>query len=304
MVHNMKNEMINLVDITQNEIVCALSEINEKDPVHSPWVKNELGSGLSIIIPEGRVFEKGGVNVSKVSGPVFGNMLEMMKIDAKESGPLTFFATGVSLVLHPLSPMIPTVHMNYRFFEIMKEGKQIFWFFGGGADLSPSYLFEEDVKHFHQTLKTACDKEDPDLYFRLKKECDEYFYLPHREEHRGVGGIFSMRRHDKPIEQIFNWSKNCAESFLPSYIPIIEKRQHSPYDETHKAWQSLRRGRYVEFNLIYDVGTSFGLKTKGNAESILMSLPPKASWNFHIEPKEGSPEAKMLKVLRKSQDWI
>ena len=300
----MGHAMVQMVERTQTDIINALNQINQKEGVSSSWSREEGGGGTAIIFPHGDILEKGGVNVSTVYGPVFESMLPMLKIKEEKPENLHFFATGISLVLHPYSPFIPTVHANYRYFEIMRDQRLVTWFFGGGSDLTPYYLYEEDAIHFHQTLKSACDTEDPTLYAALKKECDSYFYLPHRKEHRGVGGIFSLRRNEKDPWTLFNWATECAKAFIPSYLPLVEKRSRQPFTAQQKYWQHIRRGRYVEFNLMYDLGTLFGLKSGGNIENILMSLPPHCSWEHQYNPQPGSPEAELLHTLRTPREWI
>jgi coproporphyrinogen III oxidase len=215
-----------------------------------------------------------------------------------------FFATGISLVMHPHNPMAPTVHANFRYFEV-GEGEAA-WF-GGGADLTPSYLVEEDVRHFHETWKTACDAHDAAYHPRFKAWCDDYFNIPHRGERRGVGGIFfddleADATHD--LQARFDFVSDCATAFLPSYMPIVERRQGLAFTEQNKAWQQLRRGRYVEFNLVYDRGTIFGLRTNARIESVLMSLPLTARWEYDHQPTPDSDEGRMLAVLRSPVDWV
>jgi coproporphyrinogen III oxidase len=291
----MKEKMIDLVLKTQQTILERLSETYEKTPHLQPWTKQNLGEGLTAHITSGKVFESGGVNTSIVSGPLFPNMLSMMEIP--ETPCDSFFATGISLILHPRSPLNPTVHMNFRYFELLLEHKTTFWFFGGGADLTPYYLSKQDCIHFHSTLKEA----SPDIYPSLKKACDDYFYLPHRKEHRGIGGIFSLRQYDRPAEDLFEWAKSSSAAFLPAYMPLL---RHDPFTPAQREWQLQRRGRYVEFNLLYDLGTKFGLQTNANASSLLVSLPPTCTWGPEIEPGVGTEEAELLKVLRHPVDWV
>jgi len=200
--------------------------------------------------------------------------------------------------------MAPTAHANYRYFERGDGSVPGSWWFGGGADLTPSYLFEEDARHFHQTHKDACDSFDPSFYPRFKKWCDEYFFIKHRGETRGVGGIFFDDLHDRDSDTLLSFATACANAFVPSYIPLVERRKDMAFTDAQKEWQQLRRGRYVEFNLVYDRGTVFGLRTAGRIESILMSLPLTARWEYCNEPIEGSPEEKMLGVLRTPCSWV
>ena len=216
---------------------------------------------------------------------------------------LRFFAAGISLVFHPRSPMAPTVHANYRYFERGDGQQPGAWWFGGGAELTPSYLFEEDARHFHQVHREACDKHDPALYPRFKQWCDEYFFIKHRGESRGLGGIFFDNLNDRDQDACFAFVSDCARSFLPAYMPIIERRAALPATEAQRDWQQLRRGRYVEFNLVYDRGTLFGLRTNGRIESILMSLPLTARWEYMHAPEPGSEEARLLEVLQTPRDW-
>jgi len=302
----MREKMIELVQKAQAKICDALCEINQSPALKRPWERSEGGGGTACILPKGAVFERGGVNVSTVYGAVLPEMAQAMflKEHEKDLSCMRFFATGISIVLHPYSPMIPTVHANYRYFEIEKGSNLSIWYFGGGMDLSPYYLFEDDIIHFHETLKKACDCHDRALYRKLKADCDAYFYLPHRQEHRGVGGIFSLKYNEKSPEEIFEWAKGCSEAFLPAYVPIVLKHKEMPFTAEEKHWQLIRRGRYVEFNLMYDLGTTFGLKSKGNTENILMSLSPQACWEYNHTPEKGSREEQLMDVIRRPRDWI
>jgi coproporphyrinogen III oxidase len=256
------------------------------------WERPGGGGGRARVLVDGALFEKAGVNFSEVHGALAPELERAMPGD----GP-SFFATGVSLVLHPRSPMVPTVHANLRFLE---RGRTA-WF-GGGTDLTPYYPFREDVVHFHRVLRDACAAFGPDAYARFKAECDRYFYLPHRGETRGVGGIFFDYLQGE-LELLFGFVRAVGEAFLPAYAPIAERRRAEPYGEPEREWQLLRRGRYAEFNLLYDRGTVFGLKTGGRAESILMSLPPRVRWAYDAHPAPGSREAELLEYLR-AQDWL
>lgn len=257
------------------------------------------GGGISRVLQNGTVIEQGGVNFSEVEGILPAEM-SLRLVGENQDCP--FYATGVSLVIHPLSPLIPTTHANYRYLEVAGRA----WF-GGGGDLTPYYLFEEDAEHFHRTLKKICDLHDRSYYPAFKKECDQYFYLPHRGETRGVGGIFFdyIGRDDpRDLGEVFEWVKDCANGFLECYLPIIQRRKDSAWTPEQREFQLMRRGRYVEFNLLYDRGTLFGLRTGGRTESILMSLPPLVRWDPAYKPKPGSPEAKLIETLRVSRDWI
>ncbi len=257
------------------------------------WLHTEGGGGKTRAMQGGDIFEKAGVNVSAVTSRLTEKLAVRFAV-----APQPIFATGISLVLHPLSPMIPTVHMNLRYLEL-ENGDA--WF-GGGTDLTPYYLIEEDARYFHRTLKNACDKHNPDFYPRFKKACDEYFYLPHRGEARGVGGIFFDYQREKP-ETFFAFIQEMGHVFLYAYLPIAEQRKNDGWTEAEKRWQVLRRGRYVEFNLLHDRGTLFGLETGGRTESILMSLPPLAGWQYNLEPLANSREARLLEVLRQPREW-
>jgi coproporphyrinogen III oxidase len=278
----------------QDEITSALEIVDGAEKFfQETWERPGGGGGRTRILKEGVIFEKAGVNFSSVHGD---------SIESTPENKITFFATGISLVLHPRSPKIPTVHANFRYFE---QSNGMAWF-GGGTDLTPYYLDEEDAFHFHHTLKTACDKHDPSYYPHFKKWCDEYFYIKHREETRGIGGIFfdnlsATDTHER--EKIFAFVQDAAHSFLPAYIPIVEKHKGAHYTDEEKHWQLLRRGRYVEFNLVYDRGTRFGLETNGRIESILMSLPTVARWEYDVHPTLGSPEAKLESVLKHPREW-
>lgn len=297
----MRLRMEALIKEHQNRIVFALENIDGTKFRRDEWTRPAGGSGISCVLQDGNVFEKAGVNISVVYGELSRPAIEKMRADhqsfvASDVDKLNFFAAGLSLVLHPHNPMAPTVHMNYRYFEtsdprdpVNATGtSQQNWWFGGGTDLTPCYLFEEDAQHFHKTLKAACDKHDKDYYPRFKKWCDTYFRIPHRNESRGIGGIFfddleadSRPNSRNPQEDLFQFVVSGLESFLPSYLPILKKRMNMEYTPQQKEWQQVRRGRYVEFNLINDRGTSFGLRTPGaRVESILMSLPLTARWEY------------------------
>ena len=279
----------------QGEIRSALEETDGAAVFSADqWERPGGGGGRACIMQEGALFEKAGVNFSEVYGHLPEALVRSMNV-----GTAQFYATGISLVLHPWSPMIPTVHMNYRYFE-QEDGTS--WF-GGGSDLTPSYPFVEDIVHFHQVLKRACDAHDPDFYRKFKRWCDEYFFIKHRHEGRGVGGIFFDYLKGDPAKT-FAFVQSAGAAFLESYLPIVERRRNASWGDQEKRWQLLRRGRYVEFNLVYDRGTLFGLETGGRAESILMSLPPEARWDYamHVEP--GSREAELVALLSQPREWI
>lgn len=307
----------------QDEICKALEEIDGKSKFQEDsWDRPEGGGGRSRVIKNGGIFEQGGVNFSEVWGKQLPPSILKQRPEAEGH---EFYATGTSMVLHPRNPYIPTVHLNYRYFEAGPV-----WWFGGGADLTPYYGFAEDASHFHKTLKSACDKHHQEYYPVFKRWCDEYFYLKHREEARGVGGIFfdyqdgqgSLYRgldreseaatysqslqglKQRTWEEIFAFVTSCGEAFLPAYLPIVEKRRYLEYSEKERDFQLYRRGRYVEFNLVYDRGTIFGLQTKGRTESILMSLPPLVRWEYSYHPEENTREAELYEVFLKPQDWV
>jgi coproporphyrinogen III oxidase len=290
----------------QETICSALEQVEngalfKKDDWERPGGKG--GGGKTRILEHGNVFEKGGVNTSVVYGRVTDEMKKQLHI-----GGHTWFAGGLSLVIHPLNPFVPTVHANWRFFELYDENGYVSdrWF-GGGTDLTPYYLFEEDAKHFHQTIKEVLDSFDSGLYPAYKKNCDQYFSNAHRNnETRGIGGIFydHLRPTDEQdAEKWLNFQQRNGDAFLAAYLPIVYKRKDNSFTEREVMWQEIRRGRYVEFNLIHDRGTLFGLKTRGRTESILMSLPPRARWMYDYRPESGTPEDRLLQACLNPRDW-
>ena len=300
----MKNKFYQYIQQLQDTITSKLEEIDGKATFQQDlWERPEGGGGRTRVIENGDVFEKGGVNISAVHGPLPPTMQAYFKVED-----CNFFACGLSLVLHPKNPMVPTVHANWRYFEMYnKQGEIIDSWFGGGQDLTPYYLFEEDAKHFHQTCKTACNKHDANFYPDFKKKCDEYFWNAHRNEARGIGGLFfdyCKASEEKSMEDWYNFVTEVGNSFLEAYVPIVEKRKELPYSKANRNWQEIRRGRYVEFNLVHDKGTLFGLKTNGRIESILMSLPPHVQWVYNHHPEQGSEEEKLIKVLETPKEWV
>jgi len=300
----MKNKFYQYIQQLQDTITSKLEEIDGKATFQQDlWERPEGGGGRTRVIENGDVFEKGGVNISAVHGPLPPTMQAYFKVED-----CNFFACGLSLVLHPKNPMVPTVHANWRYFEMYnKQGEIIDSWFGGGQDLTPYYLFEEDAKHFHQTCKTACNKHDANFYPDFKKKCDEYFWNAHRNEARGIGGLFfdyCKASEEKNMEDWYNFVTEVGNSFLEAYVPIVEKRKKLPYSKANRNWQEIRRGRYVEFNLVHDKGTLFGLKTNGRIESILMSLPPHVQWVYNHHPEQGSEEEKLIKVLEAPKEWV
>jgi coproporphyrinogen III oxidase len=289
---------------TQDE-VCGAVEALERPGCfrREAWTRAGGGGGDSRMLRGGREFDSAGVNVSVVHGVLPSELAELAGGDAVP-GQRRFWATGVSIVLHPRNPMVPAMHANYRYFELSRPDSEdpVAWWFGGGTDLTPAYLFHDDVRHFHGVLRAACDRHDPTYYPRFKQRCDDYFLLPHRNERRGVGGIFFDRLNDRPPRALIAFVTSCASAVVPAYFPIVQHRRELPYTRRHRTWQRVRRGRYVEFNLLYDRGTHFGLRTGGRPESVLMSLPLIASWDERA-PLAGSPESELVEVLREPRDW-
>ncbi|MFK7969715.1 MAG: oxygen-dependent coproporphyrinogen oxidase [Bacteroidia bacterium] len=283
----------------QDEICSSLEACDGKAKFEEDlWDRPGGGGGRTRLIRNGNVFEQGGVNFSHVHGELPPAAARQLKQDVGGH----FDATGVSIVIHPRSPRVPIIHMNVRYFQ-MDNGK--YWF-GGGIDLTPIYVVEEDARFFHTNLKNVCDAHDPTYYPRFKKRCDEYFYIKHRSEMRGIGGVFFDHIADDDQfskQDVFDFTLGLGRTFAPTYTEIVNRRRDDAFTEAHKEWQRLRRGRYVEFNLVYDRGTRFGLETGGRTASILMSLPPVAGWEYNHSPKVGSEEQKTLDFLQ-PQDWI
>jgi len=307
----------------QDEICAGLTELDGVETFREDsWEREEGGGGRSRVMREGRVFEQGGVNFSEV----WGHHLPPSILNQRpEAAGHQFYATGTSMVLHPRNPYIPTIHLNYRYFEAGPV-----WWFGGGIDLTPYYPFPEDAKQFHSVLKEACDRHHSEYYPTFKLWCDEYFYLKHRQETRGVGGIFFDYQDGAGLlyrgpdsagpaailsnqvgvlpsrnwEELFAFVQDCGRAFLPAYSPIVQRRRSTEYGDRERNFQLYRRGRYVEFNLVYDRGTIFGLQTNGRTESILMSLPPLVRWEYGYQPEANTPEAKLTEVFLKPQDWV
>jgi len=300
----MKDKFYQYIQVLQDKITSKLEKVDGKATFKEDiWKRPEGGGGRTRVIENGNVFEKGGVNISGVHGELPETMQQYFGV--KDAN---FFACGLSLVLHPKNPMVPTVHANWRYFEMYdKHGNIVDSWFGGGQDLTPYYLFEEDAIHFHKTCKTACDKHNPTFYPDYKKKCDDYFWNTHREEGRGIGGLFfdyCKASDDMNMEQWYHFVTEVGNSFLDAYVPIVEKRKDLPFTEAQRNWQEIRRGRYVEFNLVHDKGTLFGLKTNGRIESILMSLPPHVQWVYNHHPEAGSEEEKLIEVLKHPKNWV
>ena len=285
----------------QGCIVERLEEVDGKRFQRDKWERPEGGGGLSCVMEGGNVFERGGVNYSHVFG---GGLPASATAARPELSGRSFEAMGVSLVLHPHNPYAPTVHLNVRFLEARKEGAEPVWWFGGGMDLTPYYGSEEDAIHFHQTCKNALQPFGGDHHPRFKKWCDEYFYLKHRKEPRGIGGIFFDDLSKPDFESCFNLTKSVGDHFLAAYVPILERNLNKPYGECERAFQAYRRGRYVEFNLVWDRGTLFGLQSGGRTESILMSLPPIVKWRYNWKPEPGSAEDKLYTDFLIGKDWV
>lgn len=286
------------------ESICArLAEIDPSaEQIIDKWDRETGGAGVSRVISGGKVFEKGGVNFSHVFGK---SMPASATAERPELAGRSFQAMGVSLVIHPLNPMVPTSHANFRLFVAEKEGEESVWWFGGGYDLTPYYGFEEDCVHWHQTAHDACQPFGEDYYPRFKKNCDDYFWLKHRGEARGVGGLFFDDFNELGFERSFDFVQSMANSYLAAYVPIVEKRRALPYTEQQRKFQEYRRGRYVEFNLVFDRGTLFGLQSGvGRIESILMSLPPTVRWIYDWKPEPGSEEAKLYTDFLPHRDWL
>ncbi|GGH38228.1 coproporphyrinogen III oxidase [Mangrovimonas yunxiaonensis] len=299
----MKHTFYQYIQDLQNTITAKLEAIDGKARFHEDlWERPEGGGGRTRVIQNGHVFEKGGVNISAVHGQLPESMQTYFGVKDAH-----FFACGLSLVLHPKNPFVPTVHANWRYFEMYNnQGDLVDQWFGGGQDLTPYYLFESDAKHFHQVCKVACDKHHPEFYETYKNRCDDYFWNAHRNEARGIGGLFfdyCKAQEDFTMNHWYNFVTEVGDSFLDAYVPIVEKRKNTPYTKAHRTWQEIRRGRYVEFNLVHDKGTLFGLKTNGRIESILMSLPPHVQWAYDHHPKPGSEEEKLIDVLKQPKSW-
>jgi coproporphyrinogen III oxidase len=317
-----KARVCNFMRELQDDICQRLEQVDGVGKFkEDSWEREEGGGGRSRVMREGAVFEQGGVNFSEIWGE---HLPPSILTQRPEAAGHRFFVTGTSMVLHPRNPYIPTVHLNYRYFEAGPV-----WWFGGGIDLTPYYPFAEDAAHLHRTIKQACDAHNPHYYPTFKRWCDEYFYLKHRQETRGVGGIFfdyqdgqgQLYRGPHPEgaaaaysaqvgpqeprswEELFAFARDCGQAFLPGYVPIVERRRSMEYGDRQRQFQLYRRGRYVEFNLVYDRGTIFGLQTNGRTESILMSLPPLVRWEYSYQPEPNTPEAELYEIFLKPQDW-
>ncbi len=311
----MRLRMEKFIKEQQKEIVRALEDLDGSKFRTDEWERPHGGGGITCVLQDGNVFEKAGVGVSVIYGTLPKAAIEKMRVNHKNVGgtgetpeSLEFFAAGLSLVVHPKNPMAPTVHLNYRYFETAQaDGSAGAWWFGGGSDLTPSYLFDEDEIQFHRSLKEVCDAHDKEYYPKFKKWCDDYFNNKHRGERRGLGGIFfdDLDESVSDKENTFAFIQDALKSFVPTYISIMNRRKDMPFTEQEKEWQQLRRGKYVEFNLVHDRGTAFGLNTPGaRVEAILMTLPLTASWKYMHEPRPKSREARLVEVLRNPKEWV
>jgi coproporphyrinogen III oxidase len=311
--HTLREAWVENIHDLQNMICNRLELADGKERfAEDLWSRTEGGSGKTRVIANGNVFEKGGVNTSVVFGEVTEAMRKQLKIEGDK-----WFACGISIVIHPFNPFVPTIHCNYRMFELYDKNEILTdrWF-GGGADLTPYYLYDEDAMSFHSIHKDTCDRFNKNFYPRFKENCDNYFVNAHRDgERRGIGGIFydyqredalsgTTEKNGMNVNSWMEFGKACGESFLKAYIPIVEKRKHHPFTPENKKWQEIRRGRYVEFNLIHDRGTLFGLKTNGRTESILMSLPPTVRFEYNYQPHPGSPEDALVQVCQRPRNWV
>ncbi len=285
----------------QNKITEKLQEQETVSFIEDKWKRDEGGGGQSRILENGDIFEKAGINFSDVQGKHLPASATNKRPNLENA---SFRAMGISLVFHPRNPFVPTCHMNLRFFSAMKDEEEITWWFGGGYDLTPYYGFEEDAIHWHRTAHEACEPFGQSIYPEFKKACDRYFYLPHRNEPRGIGGIFFDDYNKVDFRHSFALTQSVGNSFLPAYMPIVEKRKNTPFNDSHKKFQHYRRGRYVEFNLVYDRGTLFGLQSNGRTESILMSLPPHVNWTYDYKPDSNSEEALLYQNFLIEKDWL
>ncbi len=286
----------------QDKLTAALEKLDGKEKFkRDNWTRAEGGGGESRMLRHGELFEQAGINFSRVHGK---SLPPSATAHRPELVGRTWQALGVSMVLHPWNPYVPTAHMNLRFFAAPRENEKTIWWFGGAFDLSPYYGFEEDARHWHTTAKTACDPFGPDVYRRYKQWCDEYFFIRHRHEPRGIGGLFFDDLNEWDFERCFAFIRSVGDHFLVAYTPIVEKRCHTSYGERERQFQLYRRGRYVEFNLVYDRGTLFGLQSGGRTESILMSLPPEVRWEYDWKPEPDTPEAELYEKFLKPRNWV
>ena len=299
-----KDKFYRYIQDLQDTITSKLEEVDTLAKFKEDlWERPEGGGGRTRVIQNGAVFEKGGVNISAVHGELPHSMQTYFGVTDVD-----FFACGLSLVIHPKNPYVPTVHANWRYFEMYdKQGAIVDQWFGGGQDLTPYYLFETDAEHFHTICKKACDAHDTTFYPQYKQKCDDYFWNTHRNEARGIGGLFFdylKASEGRSMQDWYDFVTEVGNSFLEAYIPIVTKRKGLDFKTSHRNWQEIRRGRYVEFNLVHDKGTLFGLRTNGRIESILMSLPPHVQWQYNHQPVKGSEEEKLVEVLKNPKAWV
>ncbi len=294
-------DVLNYLESLQNRICASLSSLDGEGFTEDEWTRKEGGGGRSRVLRNGNIFEQAGVNYSRVSGD---KLPKAATTQRPELSGCSFEAAGVSLVLHPHNPYVPTSHCNVRFFLAQPDNGDPIWWFGGGFDLTPYYGFEEDAVHWHQTANNACQGFADGTYQKYKQWCDQYFYLPHRDEPRGIGGLFFDDLNAPDFETSFSFMQSVGDHFLPAYVPIVEKRKDIAFGDQQRQFQLYRRGRYVEFNLVYDRGTLFGLQSGGRTESILMSLPPQVRWEYNWQPNEGSPEADLYLNYLRPRDWL
>lgn len=286
----------------QDDLCESISACDGQSQFHEDvWQRPQGGGGSTRIISDGRVFEKGAINFSHVYGD---NLPKSATAHRPELAQCEFEAMGISMIFHPFNPYVPTMHANCRLFVAHTKTKGTIWWFGGGLDLTPYYGFKEDCQHWHRTIKSACDPFGEDVYPEFKAWCDKYFFLPHRQEPRGIGGIFFDDLNRWDFDRSFEFLKHVGDCIAPAYLPIVQKRQDTPFGQREKEFQTYRRGRYVEFNLIYDRGTLFGLQSNGRTESILASMPPIAKWNYDWQPEQGTPESDLYKIYLEPQNWL
>ncbi|MCB5186444.1 oxygen-dependent coproporphyrinogen oxidase [Methylobacillus caricis] len=295
------NAIFDYLQGLQSRIVESIELVDGKRFLHDSWQRAEGGGGTSCMLEEGNVFERAGIGFSHVLG---NKLPPSASLAHPEAAGRSWQAMGVSLVFHPRNPYVPTVHMNVRFFVAEKAGEEPIWWFGGGMDLTPYYGFEEDAVHFHRTCRDALHPFGHHYYPQFKKECDEYFYLKHRQEPRGIGGIFFDDFNGLGLEQSFALQRSVGDAFINAYLPIVQRRKDTPYGERERDFQAYRRGRYVEFNLVYDRGTLFGLQSNGRTESILLSMPPVVKWRYDWKPEAGSAEARLYSDFITGRDWL
>ena len=299
----MNSDLVRSYLVGLQERICTAIEAEDGEQVFvvDEWNREEGGGGRSQVLTNGKVFEKAGVNFSLVTGE---NLPPTASASRPELAGRSFKAMGVSLVIHPRNPYIPTSHANVRFFVAEKQGEDPIWWFGGGYDLTPYYGVKEDCIHWHRVAERACSSFGESVYPRYKKWCDEYFYLKHRKEPRGIGGLFFDDLNEWGFDKSFSFLQAVGDSYIPAYLPIVQRRREEDYGDHEREFQLYRRGRYVEFNLVYDRGTLFGLQSDGRTESILMSLPPLVRWEYDYRPKSGSPEEELTSYYLKPRDWL